>query len=94
MSELNDIRDKIERIDREMARLFEERMRAASEVAEFKAKNQMPVRDTEREAVLTERNLSYIEDPEIRELYRTQFNTTLSVSRAYQERIIEQRTGN
>ena len=47
MKELNldEIREKIDRIDAQMAKLFEERMNAVHEVAEYKKANKMPVRD-------------------------------------------------
>lgn len=54
MKELNldEIREKIDRIDAQMAKLFEERMNAVHEVAEYKKANKMPVRDKAREAIV------------------------------------------
>lgn len=54
MKELNlaEIREKIDKIDAEIAKLFEERMDAVHEVAEYKKEKKLPVRDKAREAIV------------------------------------------
>ena len=47
--DLLEIRDKIDLVDEEIVRLFEERMNLCKDVAEFKIKNHKQVLDTERE---------------------------------------------
>ena len=47
--DLNDYRLKIDAIDKELLRLFSERMDVASEIARFKAENGLPVLDSARE---------------------------------------------
>lgn len=49
MLDLNEIRGRIDGIDREMVRLFEERMAICREVAQFKIETGKPVLDRERE---------------------------------------------
>lgn len=50
--DLDEIRKKIDRIDAELAKLFEERMNAVREVAEYKKAHKLPVRDKAREAIV------------------------------------------
>ncbi len=50
MVELKELRDKIDQIDQEMVRLFEERMEICSQVAEYKIQTGKKVFDREREA--------------------------------------------
>jgi len=54
MKELNlaEIRERIDLIDSEIAKLFEERMNAVHEVAEYKKTKQLPVRDKAREEIV------------------------------------------
>ena len=53
MNNLQNARRTIEKIDAEMAELFEKRMKAAEVVAEFKKENALPIEDKKREAELT-----------------------------------------
>ena len=48
--DLNELRNKLDVIDAEMVRLYEERMAVCEGVAEYKIANNKPVLDTEREA--------------------------------------------
>ena len=54
MKKLNlaEIREKIDKIDAEIAKLFEERMNAVHEVAVYKKIKKLPVRDKAREAIV------------------------------------------
>lgn len=59
---LEDIRKDIDRIDREMAKLFEERMNVVMKVAEYKKINNMPVKDKAREERVLEKVNHIIEN--------------------------------
>ena len=50
MRDLQEIRPEIDRVDHELVRLFEERMKLCGEVAEFKINTGKKVFDSEREA--------------------------------------------
>ena len=65
MSELEQARKDVNRIDAEMARLFEERMRAVSRIAAYKKENGLPVRDPVREAAMIARNRTLIGDQSV-----------------------------
>lgn len=89
MSKLDDIRVKINAIDRQMATLFEARMKASREVAEYKKEQALPIYDAKREKELIEKNVGYIENSEIQADYLSFFRHTMDVSKQYQRRIIE-----
>ena len=55
--DLLEIRDQLDVIDREIVRLFEERMRLVGEVAEFKIRTGKQVFDKEREKRSEERRV-------------------------------------
>ena len=61
MSELQIAREIINKVDREMAHLFEERMDAAKMVAAYKKENGLPIDDFGREEEIIKRNSEYIE---------------------------------
>lgn len=49
MTDLNEIREEIDKVDKDMVRLFQERMKLCREVAEYKIENGKQVLDTARE---------------------------------------------
>ena len=80
---LDESREKIDRIDREMVRLFCERMQVAADVAEYKRAVGKPVTDAARERALLSK-ISELAGEEMEDYARTLYATLLSVSKAYQ----------
>ena len=62
MSELENRRQRINSIDEEMARLFEERMQVSREIAEYKRSHGLSVRDPAREAEMVSRNRGLVKE--------------------------------
>lgn len=88
MDELKEIRSRINQMDAQIADLFEQRMRASREVIEYKMKRGMSVYDPVREAELVEKNSALVADDTIREYYVSFEKNLMSLSRGYQERIM------
>ena len=88
-TKLDESREIINRTDREMARLFEERMSAAAEIARYKMERGLPIYDPAREDEVIRRGSEAIESAEVREHYVNFLKSTMAVSRAYQARIME-----
>ena len=84
MSSLDEARKKINEIDKEMARLFEERMKAVLEVLKYKKEHNLPVFDEKREIELIERNVSLLQDESLKEYYLIFFKSLLQTSKKYQ----------
>ena len=87
MNKLEAARAQISEIDREMALLFERRMRAVRLVAEHKMEYGLPILDAAREQELLEQCAAYIEDGTVREYYVQLLKAELSLSRDYQRRL-------
>ena len=89
MSNLKDIRKKINEIDEQMAKLFEERMKASSEVANYKKEHALPIFDSSREQELINKNLEYITDEDIKPYYVNFLKDTMDISKKYQSALID-----
>ena len=89
MSELNQARQEIERIDREMEQLFEARLRAAEIIARYKERNGLPVFDPQREALLLEKNTALLNNNAYTSYYVSFLQAVMDISKRYQSRLLE-----
>ena len=89
MDKLNKAREIIGEADKEIAALFEKRMAAVKEVAEYKKERGLPVFDGAREDYLISKNLEYIDNEEMKEVYVSFLKSTMDISKRYQHRILE-----
>ena len=89
MEQLEKARAVINRVDVEMARLFEERMAAAREVAAYKREHGLPILDAAREADVIERGAARIADESLKEYYVTFLKDLMKVCRSYQSLLLE-----
>ena len=86
---LSEARQKINEIDKKMAELFIERMKASELVAEHKKEHGLEILDPIREADVIRRNSELVSNPVYREYYVNFQKSTMSISRAYQARLLE-----
>lgn len=89
MNELEKSRNEIDAIDREMAELFEKRMKAASDVAEYKKANALPIYDEAREKAVIAKRSELIKEQVCREYYTVFMKHLMGLSRSYQSRLLE-----
>ncbi len=87
MKELSEVRTEINDIDRQMAQLFEERMRLVGQVYEYKKQYGLPVVDKEREKAVIKQSSAYVADPVIREYYINVLESIISGAVSYQKRM-------
>lgn len=82
--DLASLRDEIDRIDREILSLFEERMNTVRNVAQYKKENGLPVFHPEREQQVLDKAAERAEDP-----YKTDarvlFTTLMELSKVHQK---------
>ena len=91
MTKLDEARSIINRIDREMAQLFCERMDAARMVAEYKRETGMPIFDPEREAEVIRKNTALLDRDEFRSYYIDYLQNMMDLSKRYQKRLLDGR---
>ena len=89
--DLKDLREKIDKIDDELIRLFQERMRIAADVAAYKKESGMAVLDKARER----QKLSDIvgkTDEEFKSYAHVLYSMLFELSRSYQNRLLNEGT--
>lgn len=88
-TELSDLRVEIQETDKEMAALFEKRMRLAEGIIQNKKEKGLPILDPEREKQLLQANLNYIQDPVLKEYYVLFQRNLMDLSKSYQSRLMK-----
>ncbi len=89
MDQLQKARQEIDLTDREMAILFERRMKAVAEVSAYKKNHGLPILDSDREEAVVSKNTELLENAELRPYYEEFLRDTMKVSRHYQEKLLE-----
>lgn len=85
--DLSEIRNKIDAIDDEIIKLFEERMQTVHKVAEYKLKNNMQILNSKREREIINRLCKEV-SPELSVYSKILYNTIFDLSRSYQSKLI------
>ena len=85
---LKQAREEINRVDKELAELFVQRMRAVEQVAEYKMLHAMPILDASREQQILSQGASRLEDETMREYYVNFQQALMDISRSYQQRLL------
>jgi chorismate mutase/prephenate dehydratase len=88
MNKLEECRLKIDAIDNEIIRLYEERMEAVKDIAEYKIENGLEVLDPSREKTMLEKNLLKISNVELKKYYHHVLTGFLDASKEMQKEII------
>ena len=83
MTDLQKYREEIDRIDDEMADLFQKRMETVQKIVQYKIDNNISTRDASREQQVIDRHLDQITPP-YKESYRKFMLAMFEISRSYQ----------
>lgn len=78
-------RKKIDQIDKEIVRLFEERTQTVEEVAEIKLANDMEVLDSGREKKVIEKVQGYLKHPDLKYELADLYENIMRISRGHQK---------
>lgn len=84
MKTIEELRQEINKIDEEMANLFNKRMAVSKDIALYKKEFNLPIFDKERELQLLNKNLEYISD-DLKPLYREFLIKLMELSKLYQQ---------
>lgn len=83
-NQLEEARQEINRLDADLARLFEERMAAVDQVLAYKAAHNLPVFDPEREQQVLRANLDRLQNPALRPYFQQFLQDFMNISKDYQ----------
>lgn len=89
MTELEKARQKINEIDKEMAKLFCQRMQEVKTVAEYKRLHGIQVSDLAREAEIICHNSKAVENEDLKSYYIDFLQHNMDISKKYQHRLLE-----
>lgn len=89
MKSLEESRTAIDAVDRQIVRLFEERMVLCRDVARYKIVNGMQVLDRSREEKVLESRAAMLSDPYWADSVRTLYEGIMALSRAEQEKLLQ-----
>ncbi|MBQ7849216.1 MAG: chorismate mutase [Clostridia bacterium] len=90
MKDLQETRLALDAVDREIVRLFEQRMTLARDVAAYKLERGMPVLDRSREVQVLESRCAMLQDPHWAPSVRALYEQIMALSRQEQQRLIEE----
>lgn len=88
MSDLNNYRDKIDEIDSQLVKLFEERMDVVQNVVEYKIKNNLPIYNGSRELEVIKKNIAKLENKSYSDYAERFFESIMEISRQHQNKIM------
>lgn len=88
--DLQEIREKLDRLDKQLLELFEERMEFCGNVAEYKLENGKPVYDREREQEKLKSLEALAEDEFEQQAVRELFSQIMTISRRYQYKVLSE----
>ena len=88
MGNLDQYRKEINRIDNELAKLFEERMLVSKAIGEYKKEKGLPVKDEARENAVIEKGRQRIKDAEIEPYYVDFQKSVMNISCVLQSKIL------
>lgn len=88
MRDLQQCRAEIDRLDRQIVALFEERMAVCREVGAYKVAHHLPVLDEERERQVLQAKAELLQDADLRPQVIALFETIMAGSRSLQRRMV------
>lgn len=89
MDQLEQARIEINKIDEQMAALFERRMQATEQVAAYKKQQGLPIFDKEREQAVIEKNLARIHNQAYGPYYQAFLQHLMDLSKEYQAKLLD-----
>ncbi len=86
--DLEQARERIADVDRQMAKLFEERMEAVRAVAAYKKERGLPIEDKEQEAKKIAAGENLPADPELQPYYVQFLRSAMEISKRFQHKLL------
>ena len=88
MNELENLREKIDSIDKEMIALFEKRMDIVADIAAYKIKNNLPVLNQNREDIVVSKVKSTVKNKDYTDGAADLIKDIMEISKKFQQKLI------
>lgn len=88
MNELENLRERIDTIDKELIALFEERMDVVNDIAEYKIKNNLPILNQNREDIVISKVKAIVKNKEYTDSAIDFIKNIMEISKKFQQKII------
>lgn len=88
MNELENLREKIDAIDKEMIALFEKRMDIVADIAAYKIKNNLPILNQNREDIVISKVKAIVKNKDYTDSAIDFITDIMEISKKFQQKII------
>ena len=88
MNELENLRERIDTIDKELIALFEERMNVVNDIAKYKIKNNLPILNQNREDIVISKVKAIVKNNDYTDSAIDFIKDIMEISRKFQQKII------
>nr|WP_315086977.1 chorismate mutase [uncultured Lachnoanaerobaculum sp.] len=88
MNELENLRERIDTIDKELIALFEERMNVVNDIAEYKIKNNLPILNQNREDIVISKAKAIVKNKEYTDSAIDFIKDIMEISKKFQQNLI------
>ena len=90
MTELEELRQALDQVDRDMVALFEKRMTLARRVAQYKRAHGLPVLDRGREEQVLSSRCGFLQDAHYAPALREMYEELMALSRREQKELLKE----
>ena len=91
MNELENLRERIDTIDKELIALFEERMNVVNYIAEYKIKNNLPILNQNREDIVISKVKAIVKNKDYTDSATDFIKDIMEISKKFQQKLISEK---
>jgi chorismate mutase len=91
MNELENLREKIDAIDKEMIALFEKRMDIVADIAAYKIKNNLPILNQNREDIVISKVKAIVKNKDYTDSAIDFIKDIMEISKKFQQKLISEK---
>ena len=91
MNELENLRERIDTIDKELIALFEERMNVVNDIAKYKIKNNLPILNQNREDIVISKAKAIVKNKEYTDSAIDFIKDIMEISKKFQQKLISEK---
>ena len=88
MNELENLRERIDTIDKELIALFEERMNVVNDIAEYKINSNLPILNQNREDIVISKVKAIVKNKDYTDSAIDFIKHIMEISKKFQQKII------